>query len=282
VSRTVAAGRDRDLVDAIRAELAAIDPARLCCRSAEWAGLGAAATGGARTPVVARLAVRLDTAADGTSRGGAGPAGQPSDGAPAFDWDAARDHCRIAWLRGLFLSRGSLTLGVNRVHLELVVDPDEAPILVDRLAALDLPASRRLRRGRGVVTWKSTERILAFLSRLGASGSVLEAESRLVTRQLHGHLNRVLNAETSNLSRSVAASVRHRRAIEQLEAAGRLGGLPAFERDLARLRVDQPDASLTELAEQLGVSRPRVQRGFERIESAALHDGGGLDRTGER
>lgn len=282
MSRTTATGRDRDLVEAIRAELAAIEPARPCCRAAEWAGLGTAATGGARTPVVARLAVRLDTASDGTSRGGAGPAGPAAAGSPAFDWDQARDHCRIAWLRGLFLSRGSLTLSVNRVHLELVVEPDEAPGLVEHLVMLDLPASWRMRRHRGVVTWKSTERILAFLSRLGASGSVLEAESRLVTRQLHGHLNRVLNAETSNLSRSVAASVRHRRAIEQLESAGRLGGLPAFERDLVRLRLDEPDASLAELAQQLGVSRPRVQRGFERIESAALHDGGGLDRPGER
>lgn len=281
MSQFASPGRDRDLVDAIRAELAAIEPTRPCCRAAEWAGLGASATGGARTPVVARLAVRLDTAPDGTSRGGAGPAGPAADRAPAFDWDGARDHCRIAWLRGLFLSRGSLTLGVNRVHLELVVDPDEAPVLVERLATLELPASRRLRRGRGVVTLKSTERILALLSRLGASGSVLEAESRLVTRQLHGHLNRVLNAETSNLSRSVAASVRHRIAIEQLEVAGRLGALPPFERDLARLRLDQPDASLTEIADQLGVSRPRVQRGFERIEAAALHDAGGLDRTGE-
>ncbi len=273
--RSAAAGRDRDLVEAIRAELAAIEPARPCCRAAEWAGLGTSATGGARTPVVARLAVRLDTSIDGTSRGGAGPVGLATtpDGAADLDWDQARDHCRVAWLRGRFLSRGSLTLSVNRVHLELVVEPAEAPVLVARLATMDLPASWRLRRGRGVVTLKSTDRILAFLTSLGASGSVLEAESRLVTRQLHGHLNRVLNAETSNLSRSVAASVRQRRAIEQLAATGRLASLPAFEQEVARI---------TELAEQLGVSRPRVQRGLERLESAALHDPGGLDRPGER
>ncbi len=272
MGRGTTPGRDQDLVDAIRAELAAVEPTRPCCRRAAWIGLGPAATGHARTPAVARLAVRLDTAWDGTSRAGAGPDGGAGPGAGVvFDWERARDHCRTSWLRGLFLARGSLGLGVGRAHLEFVIDPEEAPELVARLAQIDLPASWRVRRGRGVVTWKSTERILAFLGRLGASRSVLEAESRLVTRQLHGHLNRVLNAETSNLGRSVAASVRHRRAIEQLVAAGRLGSLPPLDRIVAQLRLDQPDASLAELAAQLEVSRPRVQRALERIESAALH-----------
>ena len=91
-----------------------------------------------------------------------------------------------------------------------------------------------------------------------------------MTRQLHGHLNRVLNAETSNLSRSVAASVRHRRAIEQLAAAGP-ARRPAGARAVGRApAAEQPDASLAELAEQLEVSRPRVQRALERIELAAV------------
>ena len=264
--RTSSAARDRDLVDAIRAELAAVEPARACCRAAERAGLGDAATGHARTPVVARLAVRLDTS-------------EPDGG---FDWGAARDHCRVAWLRGRFLARGSLSLGVGTAHLEFVVDPDEAPDLAARLESLELPAASRVRRGRGVVTWKSGERILTFLSRLGATNSVLEAESRLVTRQLHGHLNRVLNAETSNLSRSVHASVRHRMAIDKLVSAGRLDTMPELERSIARLRLQQPDASLGELAEQLEISRPRVQRALERIERAAARSAAGQESPARR
>jgi DNA-binding transcriptional regulator WhiA len=264
MGRTAAAIRDRDLVVAIRAELAAVEPARACCRGAERAGMGDAATGHARTPVVARLAVRLG-------------APGPDD---AFDWARARDHCRVAWLRGRFLARGSLSLGAGTAHLEFVVDAPEAPVLAERLAMLGLPAAWRLRRGRGVVTWKSGERILTFLSRLGATSSVLEAESRLVTRQLHGHLNRVLNAETSNLSRSVQASMRHRAAIEQLAAAGRLETMPDLERSIARLRLEQPDASLAALAEQLEVSRPRIQRALERIEVAAVRSSDLSERPG--
>jgi DNA-binding protein WhiA len=249
--------RDRDLVMAIRAELAAIEPARGCCRRAERTGLGDAASGRARSPVVARLAVRLGTSAE----------------EPRFDWSAARDHCRLAYLRGRFLARGSLSLASGRTHLEFNVDAAEAPVLADQLMEIGLPAAWRLRRGRGVVTWKSTESVLDFLRRIGGSSAVLEVESRLVTRSLRGHLNRVLNAEGANLSRSVATASRQLAAIDQLEASGELEHLPAAARLLARLRREAPEATFTELAQRLGISRARVQRALDRLEKAAEASG---------
>jgi DNA-binding protein WhiA len=245
--------RDRDLVMAIRAELAAIEPARACCRRAERAGLGDAASGRARSPVVARLAVRLTAAEEGQH----------------FDWTAVRDHCRLAYLRGRFLARGSLSLASGHTHLEFVVDPAEAPVLAAQLAEAGLPAAWRMRRGRGVVTWKSTESVLAFLRRIGGSSAVLEVESRLVTRSLRGHLNRVLNAESANLTRSVATASRQLAAIDRLEASGELERLPAASRQLAGLRREAPEATFTELAQRLGLSRARVQRALERLEEAA-------------
>jgi DNA-binding protein WhiA len=252
----------RDLVEAVRAELAAIDPPRDCCRAAERAGLGDAARGRARSPVVARLAVRL---ADGDA--------QPAHGGPVpqgdIDWSAARGHCRAAWLRGRFLAAGSLSLGARGPHLELVVPLEEGEPLTARLAQVELAATYRSRRGRFVATWKRTDTILAFLRFCGARASVLEIESRLVMRQLHGHLNRVLNAESANLERTVASSARHVALIEQLEATGRLGELPDVDRAVAAERWAAPEASFTELAQRLGLSRARVQRAFQRLEVLA-------------
>lgn len=269
----------------MRAELAAVEPARACCRAAERAGLGAAASGRARSPVVARLAVRLE---DGSaaSRGSAArspgslPSRAPSAGAgsltgPGFDWTAARDHCRVAWLRGRFVAHGSLSLAEGRTHLEFVLQPDDAALLAVRLADIGLPVRWRLRRGRGVVTWKGLDRVVTFLRRVGASASVLELEARLVTRQLHGQLNCVLNAENANLGRAVAASRRQALAIEALEAEGRLATLTAADRDVARLRLAEPAATLAEIAAELGISRSRVQRAFERIERTAGPGRGG-------
>jgi DNA-binding transcriptional regulator WhiA len=254
--------RDRDLVAAIRTELAAVKPARACCRVAARAGLGAAAVGRARSPAVARLAVRLDEAH---------PAGRERErlDPPPFDWDGAQAHCRLAWLRGRFLSSGSLSFAEGRVHLEFVTRSEEAPLLAARLAAVGLPASWRVRRGHGVVTWKSGERVVTFLRLVGATAAVLELDSRLVTRQLHGHLNRVLNAETANLGRSVAASTRQLEAISVLESTGTLATLPERDRAVARVRLEAPEATLGELAEQLGASRSLVQRSLARLELAA-------------
>src|SRR5919198_757034 len=100
---------DRDLVAALRAELAAIDPARACDRAAESAGLTGSLAG--RHATVARLLVRLRRET------------RPSD----FDWATAAEHCRLAWLRGRFLSRGSLSVAGGRTHPEVLGGVARAP-----------------------------------------------------------------------------------------------------------------------------------------------------------
>lgn len=248
---------DRDLVGALRTELAAIDPPRGCCRRAETIGLAGALEG--RRGGVARLALRLRRPRDE-----GGDLGE-------FDWEAAAEHCRAAYLRGLFLAHGSLSLSGGRTHLEFAVSPAEAPILAARLEALELKASWRLRRGRGVVTWKSSERVGTFLRYVGAGSALLEIEARQVARTVRGELNRVINAESANLQRGVTAALRQLEAIELLEADGRLAVQPYAVRVVAEARRETPEATFSELAERLGLHRSAVQRAFDRLERLALH-----------
>ena len=191
--------------------------------------------------------------------------------ARTFDWDGAADHCRAAYLRGRFLVRGSLSVTAGRYHLEFVVPTDEAPVLASRLAGVGLPAGIRVRRGRGVVTWKGGEAIGTFLRWIGAGPSVLELESRQVSRAVRGDLNRLLNAESANLDRIASAAARQLAAITVLEADGRLAEQPDSVRSVAARRRAIPEASLVELADELGIPRGRVQRALARIESLALH-----------
>jgi len=254
---------ERDLVEALRAEVAAIDPSRPCDRRAESAGLEGALIG--RRSVVDRLLVRLRRS------GRPSRSGPPAAGQAEFDWDSAPDHCRTAWLRGRFLARGSLSLASGRTHLEFVVEADEAPVLAARLAEVGLPASWRVRRGRGVVTWKSADTVGTFLRRIGAIGALLELEARQVSRALRGELNRVLNAESANLQRVVGAAGRQLAAIDTLEADGRLQAQPYTVRLVAFGRRETPEATLGELADRLVLHRSAVQRALERIERLSLH-----------
>jgi DNA-binding protein WhiA len=251
---------ERDLVVALRSELAAIDPARPCDRLAEAAGLGDDAWN--REAAVTRLAVRLERRSLDHDGGGV----------PDIEWEAVADHCRWAWLRGRFLARGSLSLANGRTHLEFIVEPDEAVVLADRLARMDLPAAWRIRRGRGVVTWKSGEAVGTFLRRIGAGPTLLELEARQVSRALRGELNRVINAESANLQRAVAAAGRQLDAIDRLEADGRLAAQPRVVRAVAVARRETPEATLSGLAVRLGLHRSAVQRALERLERLALHD----------
>ena len=248
---------ERDLVTALRDELAAIDPSRTCDRVAEVAGLGPAPTG--REASVGRLAHRL-------ARSGKGSAGAP------FAWETVAEHCRAAWLRGRFLARGSLSLAGGRTHLEFVVEPDDGRALAARLVEFGLPVSWRLRRGRGVVTSKNGEAVGTFLRRIGASGALLEVEARQVSRALRGELNRVLNAESANLQRAVSAAGRQLDAIATLDADGRLPKQPYIVRLVADARRATPEASLADLAERLEIHRSAVQRALERVERLATLD----------
>ena len=119
------------------------------------------------------------------------------------------------------------------------------------------------------MTWKSAESVGTFLRRIGAGGALLELEARQVSRALRGELNRVLNAESANLQRAVSAAGRQLDAIDVLDADGRLAEQPYVVRAVAAARRETPEATLSELAERLGMHRSAVQRALERIETLA-------------
>jgi len=255
-------GSERDLVQALRAELAGIDPARDCDRQAERAGLDLGDRW--RDASLARLAVRLARHAGETGEPGASATGAP------FDWPSRPEHCRMAWLRGRFLARGSLSLANARTHLELVVPPDEAGRISGWLREAGISSGARIRRGQGVVTLKSAENVQLLLRRMGAGASLLEIETRQVARTLRGELNRVINAESANLVRTVRAAGRQLEAIAALADDGRLAHESHTVRAVAAARRDTPEATLGELAERLSLHRSAVQRALDRIERLAL------------
>jgi DNA-binding protein WhiA len=219
-------------------------------------------------------------AAGGGAAGGMSPSQPPE--APSFEWDRAAEHCRIAYLRGRFLAHGSLSLASGRTHLEFVLPADEALLLCDQLAGFEMAANWRMRRGRGVVTWKSVETVVTFLKVVGGGSSLLELESRQVSRTVRGDLNRVINAESANLRRAVAASARQVEAIDAVEADGRLAEQPYVVLLVADARREEPEATFSQLADRLGLHRSAVQRALERIERLALHPDEGVGKRRPR
>ncbi len=256
---------DRELVASIRHELAAVVPERPCCRAAELDALG---DSGRRVDVaVARTVHRLS--GDGLPRGQvSAPRERAVERATKVSAVRAPRHCRIAFLRGRVLARGSLSFASGRAHLELVLTQREANLLAGLLAAEGLGGMQRVRRGRGVIVWKGRSAIFDLLRRLGAGSSVAEIEARGVLREVRGELNRRVNADTANLQRTVRAGMRQAEAIRRLREDGELHG-GELTRRVASARLAHPEATIGELGESLSVTRSRVQRALSELERAA-------------
>ena len=255
----------RELVANVRHELAAVLPTQQCCRAAELDGLRDA---GRRSDVAIARTVHQLSGDTGTGGEAGTPAERALRRAALVVAPRAPQHCRLAFLRGRLLARGSLSLATGRIHLELVIAQNEAKLLLHAFSQVGLPGTLRVRRGRGVIVWKSHAEIFDLLRRLGAGSSVAEMEARGVLREVRGELNRSINAETANLQRTVRAGMRQAEAIRKLDDAGALNASGPTRR-VAEARRRHPDATIAELGERLRLTRSAVQRSLRSLERQA-------------
>ncbi len=189
-------------------------------------------------------------------------------------WDSAPACDRRAYLRGVVLGRGSISLGTGGPHVEFVLRSRRgADALRRRLHESGARAGLLQRRGRWVVYLKGREEVATLLRLTGANRGLLDFETARVGSEVRNRLNRLLNAEEANLARTVRAADRQLRAIEVLEAGGRLPHLPDGLRAAATERKQQPEADLDTLAGALGVSRSAANHRLRRI--VELAQGGG-------
>lgn len=159
-----------------------------------------------------------------------------------------------ALLRGFFLGAGSVDDPVRDHHMELDVDggaPDVAADLMEALAACGVRGRSTPRRGRIVVYLKDGGAIAALIAAMGAGTALMAYEEQRIRRQVRSDVNRLVNAETANLSKSAATGVEQARAVAALQAAGRLDSLPDGLRALALARLHHPEVSLRELGQLL-------------------------------
>ncbi len=161
--------------------------------------------------------------------------------------------CKRAYLRGVYLGSGSLSAPNKSYHLEIITH-NEA--YAEALAAFinttfELGAKYTARKKNFIVYIKESEKIVDFLNIIGAHQTLLEYENVRIIKQMRNNVNRVVNCETANLNKTVNASYEQIFAIETLDRAIGLSALPERLREIAELRLDNPEATLVELGELL-------------------------------
>ncbi len=183
-----------------------------------------------------------------------------------------RDCCAISYLRGAFLGGGFVADPHGDFHFELTAESEQ---VAEDLAALmrrfEVPAKVTRRRGLYTVYLKGAEPIVTFLALVGAHSALLRTEDVRVVKSMRNDVNRLVNAETANLERSADAAIAQVEAIALLDARVGLDNLPPALRELARLRVENPEVSLRELGELADppLSKSAVYHRVRRIEELA-------------
>ena len=157
--------------------------------------------------------------------------------------------CRKAFLRGLFLTAGSVSDPAKSYHLEIApLTSKDAGEVLKLLSSIGFQAKCTKRKGRSVVYIKEGEQISDFLGSIVATGSLMKLENARILRDIAGNINRQVNFEAANLKKTGIAS---RRQLEDIQLIERTVGISSLSESLqqaARLRMENPDGSLQELA----------------------------------
>lgn len=159
------------------------------------------------------------------------------------------DCCRSAFLRGVFLSGGSITDPSKHYHLELSTSHTQASR--ELLALLDDMGHRprqAVRGGYQVTYFKNCDQIEDFLTAIGASLSSMELMNLRVEKDLRNDINRRVNCEAANLGKAVDAAQEQLTAIRVLYELDRVKDLPDKLKETIILRETYPELTLAELA----------------------------------
>lgn len=182
------------------------------------------------------------------------------------------DSCKKLYIRGAFLGGGSVSNPEKTYHLEFVTHNElYSKELSDIINSFGLNSKVIQRKSSFVVYIKEAEQIIDLLNIIGAHGSLLEFENVRIMKEMRNNVNRLVNCETANLSKTVNAAVRQVESIKLIQREIGLSRLPKNLREIAEIRVNYPDETLKELGQMLNppVGKSGVNHRLRRIEKIA-------------
>lgn len=183
-----------------------------------------------------------------------------------------KDCCKKAFIRGVFLAAGSVNDPNKAYHFEIVVrNRDMAEGIKDVIASFQLEAKIVKRKKYYVVYLKEGSMIVDMLNIMEAYVGLMDMENVRILKDMRNDINRRVNCETANIKKTVSAARRQIEDIEYIEKTKGLGYLNDSLRELAELRLEEPDANLSELGEMLNppVSKSGVNHRLRKISSIA-------------
>lgn len=160
------------------------------------------------------------------------------------------DGCSHHFLRGLFMSCGTINDPAKSYHMEIKI-PDDGRVEPLRIlfSETGYVPGRTSRNGSAGLFFKSGNDIQEVLAHLGSNSMVFHFFNAQIERSIRNDENRATNCVTENISRAIRTGTRQLAAIEYLDEHNLLPSLSEDLQFTARLRLNNPDVTLGELAE---------------------------------
>ena len=163
-----------------------------------------------------------------------------------------KECCKRAFIRGAFLASGSISAPEKFYHFEIVcTTEDKAVQLKNIIQYFNIDAKIVERKKHFVVYIKEGAGIVDILNVMEAHVALMDLENVRILKEMRNSVNRKVNCETANLKKTVSAAVKQIEDIKFIRDKVGLSVLSDNLEEMARLRLDNPDASLKELGEML-------------------------------
>lgn len=159
-----------------------------------------------------------------------------------------------AIIRGTFMGAGSINNPEREYHLEMeVTNEQNMNTVLDLLSEFGIKAKYMEAKNKYYIYLKEGEEISKFLALISAAKAVMKFEDIRIQKEMRGKVNRLVNCETANLNKTINASIEQIAAIRKLQENGEFKKLDDNLKEIALLRLENPDMSLIELGKKLKV-----------------------------
>ena len=160
--------------------------------------------------------------------------------------------CRRAFIRGAFLAAGSVSDPEKSYHFEIVCDTEEkARQLQEMIASFAIGAKIIQRKKNYVVYVKESSQIVDLLNVMEAHVALMNFENVRILKEMRNSVNRQVNCETANIGKTISAAVKQIEDIQYIQRMIGFDRLPENLAEMARVRLEQPEATLKELGQML-------------------------------
>lgn len=160
--------------------------------------------------------------------------------------------CKRAFIRGAFLASGSMSDPNKAYHFEIVCrTPEQAGRLQELMKEFETEPKVIERKNYYVVYLKEGSQIVDMLNVMEAYVSLMNLENVRILKEMRNSVNRKVNCETANISKTVNAAVKQISDIELIRDTEGLDSLPMPLREMAQVRLDHPEAPLKDLGKYM-------------------------------